>query len=112
VEKHPPLGKELETSLLSFGSDDSTPYYIYCEKCGAIINWYDFDTEISEKRSKFERIMSQWNKRAEPAVPPLQFEHAVHLLSLYEASGEESDEFEHAVHKTRKKAPNPEMPEY
>lgn len=56
--------------------------------------------------------MSQWNKRAEPAVPPLQFEHAVHLLSLYEASGEESDEFEHAVHKTRKKAPNPEMPEY
>ena len=78
--------------LLSFGSDDSTPYYIYCEKCGKIINWYDFDTEISEKNSKFER--------------------AIHLLTLYEASGEESDEFEHAVHGNRHKAPNPEMPEY
>jgi hypothetical protein len=98
--------------LLSFGSDDSTPYYIYCEKCGAIINWYDFDTEISEKRSKFERIMSHWNRRAEPAVPPLQFERAIHLLTLYEASGEEPDEFEHAVHGNRHKAPNPEMPEY
>lgn len=104
--------RHLPEPLLSFGSDDSTPYYIYCEKCGKIINWYDFDTEISEKNSKFERIMSQWNRRAEPAVPPLQFERAIHLLTLYETSGEEPDEFEHAVHGNRHKAPNPEMPEY
>ena len=81
----------------------SNPYHVYCEKCGEITNCYDLDAEMSEKCSKFGNIMRQWNRRANPAVPPLQFEHALHLLALRETCGEESDEFQYRVYKDTEK---------
>ena len=78
-----------------FDSKFSDNYYAYCEKCGKIIDCNDYSGKISEKRSKFESIMFQWNMRANPEVPALQFEHALQLLTLCEASGEESNEFRH-----------------
>ena len=76
---------------------------MFCEKCGKIVDCYDYDFEISEKRSKFESIMCQWNKHVNPTVPSMQFEHALHQLTLYEASGEESKEFQYKVPQKEKK---------
>ena len=87
----------------------SNPYHVFCEKCAKIIDCYDYDFEISEKRSKFESIMYQWNKHVNPTVPGMQFVHALHLLTLYEASGEESDEFRHEVPKRKKSIDNEEF---
>lgn len=87
----------------------SNPYHVFCEKCGKIVDCYDYDFEISEKRSKFESIMCQWNKHVNPTVPGMQFEHALHLLTLYEASGEESDELRHEVPKRKKSIDNEEF---
>ena len=71
----------------------SNPYHVYCEKCGKIVYRSDFDAKIGEKQSLFERIMCQWNKYVHSEVLALQFEHALHLLTLCETCGEESAEF-------------------
>lgn len=81
----------------------SNPYHVFCEKCGNSIYSIFFSAEISEKRSKFESIMCQWNKHVNPTVPGMQFEHALHLLTLYEASGEEFNEFRYEVPRKKKK---------
>ena len=86
-----------------FRNDYSNPYLAFCEKCGKVVDCYDYDSEISNKRSLFESVMFQWNTHADPAVPALQFEHALHLLTLGETNGEESDEFRHEGPRKMKK---------
>ena len=53
--------------------------------------------------------MCQWNKHVNPAIPAMQFEHALHLLTLYEASGEEFNEFRYEVPKKKKSIDNEEF---
>lgn len=81
-------------------------HYAYCEKCGKIIDCYDHSCETSNKQSKFEDFMCQWNTHADPAVPALQFEHALHLLTLGEANGEESDEFRYRAPENTENKPS------
>lgn len=91
----------------------SNPYRAFCEKCGKAFDCYDYDAEISHKQSLFESVMLQWNRHANPSVPALEFEHALHLLTLGEASGEESGEFRYRVPKKQKKRePDDWMPEF
>ena len=86
-----------------FRNDYSNPYLAFCENCGKVVDCYDYSGEIRNKQSKFENIMFQWNMRATPEVPALQFEHALQLLTLCEACGEESDEFRHELPKNTEK---------
>jgi hypothetical protein len=92
-------------SFLDSPSNNDSPdnYYAYCEKCGKIIDCDDYSGKTSHKQSKFESVMHQWNMRANPEVPALQFEHALQLLILCETCGEESDEFRPEVPRKMKK---------
>ena len=85
-----------------FDSDFPDRHYAFCEKCGKIVDCYDYDFEISGKQSIFENVMCQWNKHVNPAIPAMQLEHALQLLTLCEACGEESDEFQYKVYKEKK----------
>ena len=106
---HALLSGQSDSEHNHFASEFPDHYYAYCEKCDKIIDCYDYSGETSNKQSKFEGVMRQWNMRANPEAPALQFEHALQLLTLCEASGEESDEFRHEVPKKKKSIDNEEF---